>query len=159
MITPERPGLSRRLVAKLDNYFYPGCEDRWDSKLFAERIRTKLEPGMQALDLGAGRGALPELDMRARGAHIAATDPDPVVLKNPQVDESRVLDPDGRIPWPDQTFDVIYSSFVWEHVQDPVAFLSEARRVLRPGGVYLSLTPNRHHYIALAARLTPHTFH
>jgi hypothetical protein len=37
--------------------------------------------------------------------------------------------------------------------------LSEVRRVLRPGGVYVFRTPNRWHYVAMTARLTPHWVH
>jgi hypothetical protein len=35
----------------------------------------------------------------------------------------------------------------------------EIRRVLRPGGRFLALTPNRHHYVSFAAAHTPTGFH
>lgn len=46
---------------------------------------------------------------------------------------------DGRtLPWPDATFDVVWSNSVLEHVRDPAAVLAETRRVLRPGGAMVA---------------------
>jgi SAM-dependent methyltransferase len=39
-------------------------------------------------------------------------------------------------------FDLAYSSMVMEHVEDPDAFLAAVHRCLKPGGVYLFVTPN-----------------
>jgi len=46
------------------------------------------------------------------------------------------------IPAPDATFDVVFSWSVFEHVDDPVALLTEVRRILKPDGVFfLQLWP------------------
>lgn len=45
-----------------------------------------------------------------------------------------VLDPDGRVPQPSDSFDVVFSTQVLEHVDDPALYLQECRRVLKPGG-------------------------
>jgi SAM-dependent methyltransferase len=50
---------------------------------------------------------------------------------------------DGGVPWPDSSFDVVCSFQVLEHVDDPDAYLAEARRLLRPGGLLLLATPDR----------------
>lgn len=39
-------------------------------------------------------------------------------------------------------FDIVHVSEVLEHVPDPVAFLKECRRILKPGGLFLLSLPN-----------------
>ncbi len=48
-----------------------------------------------------------------------------------------------ELPYPDNTFDVILSNEVIEHVRDDAAALSEMARVLRPGGRLILFCPNR----------------
>jgi SAM-dependent methyltransferase len=46
------------------------------------------------------------------------------------------------LPFPDDSFDLVTSFQVVEHVLDPVPYLQEIRRVLRPGGIAILTTPN-----------------
>jgi len=48
--------------------------------------------------------------------------------------------PDGTIPVPSGTVDLVLSTQVLEHVEDPRAYLAECARVLRPGGKLLLST-------------------
>jgi SAM-dependent methyltransferase len=50
------------------------------------------------------------------------------------------LRPDGTVPVADASFDAVLSTQVLEHVEDPALYLSECRRVLRPGGRLLLST-------------------
>lgn len=45
--------------------------------------------------------------------------------------------------FPDNTFDVAFSSHVLEHISDPYVLISEMRRVLRPGGLHVSVLPSQ----------------
>jgi SAM-dependent methyltransferase len=47
-----------------------------------------------------------------------------------------------KIPYPDNFFDFIYSKSVLEHVVNTDNFLTEAYRVLKPGGQVVFLTPD-----------------
>lgn len=51
--------------------------------------------------------------------------------------------PSDSIPFDDQFFDVVINNFVMEHVPDLDASLREIARVIKPGGVVLSLFPDR----------------
>src|SRR5215831_9167839 len=47
-----------------------------------------------------------------------------------------------RLPIRDESVDVVTAFDVLEHVPDPRAILTEARRVLRPGGLFIAATPD-----------------
>lgn len=51
-----------------------------------------------------------------------------------------------RMPYADDTFDVVWSSDVFEHVRAPRYTLTECVRVLRPGGTFAAAIDLRDHY-------------
>lgn len=55
-------------------------------------------------------------------------------------DANLSLNPDGTVPIPDESVDVVLSTQVLEHVADPGLYLSECTRVLRPHGRLLLST-------------------
>ena len=130
---------------------------------FYARINALLTPGMRLLDLGAGRGAVivEERDpflrslktMKGKVAHVAGCDVDDAVFENPHLDSATLIEPGKPLPYADGEFDLVYASWVLEHLEDPAFVLSEVRRVLKPGGYFCAVTPNRRGYLALAARV------
>jgi SAM-dependent methyltransferase len=48
-----------------------------------------------------------------------------------------------ELSFPDDSFDGAYSIHVTEHIEDVELHLSEVARVLRPGGRFVVVTPNR----------------
>jgi len=52
-----------------------------------------------------------------------------------------------ELPYPDDSFDIVFYHHVIEHVPDPAGSLAELSRVLRPGGLIYIGTPNRHRLV------------
>jgi SAM-dependent methyltransferase len=146
------------MIARMDRRFYPAVSGNWDDQLFAERISAILRVDDNVLDLGAGAGIIAAMNFRGKAKRICGIDLDPRVVDNPFLDEGQVCDANS-IPYPDNSFDVIFSDNVFEHLEHPELVLKEAARVLKPGGRLLFKTPNRMHYMPLIARMTPHRFH
>jgi SAM-dependent methyltransferase len=80
------------------------------------------------------------------------------VHDNRNLDEAVVADL-GALAFDDATFDLVFSKYMLEHLDDPVRAFRELRRVTKPGGHLVVHAPNRFHYYALAAKITPHRFH
>lgn len=103
-----------------------------------------VKPPMRALDVGCGPGALTEaLAGRLGAASVAAVDPSESLLK---ACTDRVPGADIRqatadkLPWSDETFDVVVSQLVMNFLPDADAGLAEMCRVTRPEGVVACCT-------------------
>jgi SAM-dependent methyltransferase len=143
----------------MDRNLYPESGDNWDDVAFREVILRHLEDRPDAiLDLGAGAGIVPQMGFKGLAGRVCGVDPDPRVVDNPYLDEG-VQGVGEEIPYPDGTFDLVFSDNVLEHLERPEEVFREVRRVLRDGGVFITKTPNRRHYVPLVASLTPHRFH
>ena len=147
-----------KAISRLDSCLYPTFSDQWDTTLFRQEILEHLNSSTVLLDLGAGAGILPQMDFREHVALACGMDIEPCVLDNPFLHEARVENV-ARLSWVDNTFDVVVSNNVLEHLLQPATVFSEVYRVLKPGGIFLIKTPNCLHYVALLARCTPHRFH
>jgi SAM-dependent methyltransferase len=152
--------------------FYPesafgGFTDVDGTIRFHVRVRSLVESGSVVLDVGCGRGAYAESELRIirdlrtlRGAvkHVIGIDVDPAAATNPCIDEFRLLDGDTW-PIPDASVDVLVSDWVLEHVQNPAGFFAECARVVRPGGYICLRTTNRLGYVSVISRLVPSALH
>ena len=120
-----------------------------------------IDPGERVLDVGCGEGWFAGELLRA-GAQVVAVDVAPEPLRRararqPELD-LRLLEP--GLPWPldDVSFDAVWAGEVIEHVADTAGWLSELRRVLRPGGKLLLSTPAHARLARLRLALSRHAF-
>jgi SAM-dependent methyltransferase len=132
-----------------------GFED--GTQHFHRTLAAACPPGGRILEIGSGPDN-PTSRFLATLGELHGLDVDPAVSSNPALAASAVLAGE-RFPHPDASFDLCVSNFLLEHLADPTAHFREVARVLVPGGLYAFRTPNRWHYVALAARLTPHWLH
>ncbi|TVQ87348.1 MAG: class I SAM-dependent methyltransferase [Deltaproteobacteria bacterium] len=146
------------LRARLLERLYPEARQRDPVIPFLELVDRYVTPTSRVLEFGAGAGERNVHHLKGRCAEIVGVDVDSRVRTNPLLDHGVVSD-GVRLPFDDASFDVIFSIYVLEHIADPGAYAREVARVLKPGGVVLGLTPNKWHYVAAIASLTPTSFH
>lgn len=119
-------------------------------------VDRAVEPGMTVLDIGCGRGEIAPFPWEAKQkVRLIGLDVDPSAARRPALQRFvRVVR--GR-PWdvPDGSVDVALARYVLEHVDEPGEFLSNVRRVLKPSGAFLFLTPNARHPAMWASRRLP----
>ena len=114
----------------------------------AKLVRKIPASNMQSrlLDIGSGAGAGAELIAKTAGiAHVTCID-----LSFPALHEVRkrgfsplVASAEGlKLPFPDQTFNIVVLDEVIEHLVDTDSIMAEIHRVLTPDGQLLISTPN-----------------
>lgn len=103
----------------------------------------------KVLDYGCGAGKivkkLLERGMDAYGCDIFYAGGDYSHLVDKKLFENKTIRriENNRIPFEDNTFDIITNNQVMEHVEDIESVMSEINRVLKPGGKVLSLFPDK----------------
>jgi SAM-dependent methyltransferase len=117
--------------------FVFGGEER--AALFREAVGG---PGLRVLDLGCRNGALTRAYLR--GNEVVGVDVEAEALAEAAAlgIETHLADVEQRLDFAEESFDVVVAGELVEHVRDPGALVAEARRVLRPGGVFVASVPN-----------------
>jgi SAM-dependent methyltransferase len=145
-------------VASLRELFYPNAAAREPVVRFVRQLERVVRPTHAVLDVGAGAGELNAYDLKGRVQRLVGVDVDRRVSANPLLDVGVPADI-CALPFRESSFDVAFSIYVLEHVNDPAALVAEIYRVLRPGGICMALTPNLFHYVTAVSRLSPIAFH
>lgn len=138
-------------------YGYPPPAGDWKSRALAALVESW--PGRRAdadfsifylpadhrgrvLDMGCGSGQAVAA-LGRKGWEAQGVDVDPAAVACAQTAGLRVQQADvTSCPFADGTLDAVTSSHLIEHIPDPALLLSESRRLLRPGGLSVIVTPN-----------------
>lgn len=133
---------------------YRHSHPRWQpaTEVFAGLVRDNLQFDSRVLDLGCGRGGLVE-QLEHPLALVIGVDPDLLSLCEHRLELPRAQAISFHLPFAAQTFDLIFASWLLEHLARPQDDLAEIARVLRPGGAFVFITPNARHPLALLNRL------
>src|SRR5262245_54015121 len=104
-----------------------------------ERVSSYLRKGANILEIGAGAGWQAK-KLSERGLRVTAIDIASSYYKPDQV--WPVIEYDGvHIPFPDNYFDIVFSSNVLDHIPHILLFHTELQRVLKPRGVAIHILP------------------
>jgi 2-polyprenyl-6-hydroxyphenyl methylase / 3-demethylubiquinone-9 3-methyltransferase len=150
---------------KVNNDFYDQYGERWYTAhddpvgllraenrvllpwVVAEIRRVHPEKAIRVLDVGCGAGFLAN-EMARNGFKVTGID-----ASERSLEVARRHDLTGsaeyrygdalHLPFPDQSFEVVCAMDFLEHVEQPAQVVSEAARVLAPGGLFFFHTFNR----------------
>ena len=116
------------------------------NRAFVDRLDA-LGAGGRMLDIGTGPADIPLLVVdRWSDARVVAVDLAPAMLAlaaqrrdaSPHAARLELVLGDARsLPLDDRSFDAVFSNTILHHLEDPVPFLREGGRLLRPGGALL----------------------
>lgn len=121
---------------------------RLEAKNNADEVRRQLEmsglkPGMKALDVGSGTGAVTRLMAQIAGPNCATG----LDMSAARLEQARTLASEAGLDvrfvsgevtgsgLPNGEFDYSWSRFVFEYLPDPQLALQEMKRVTQPGGI------------------------
>lgn len=144
----DLPSASRMSTLARTSTIQPISHQSTNDKVLG-MVLPLLRADSRVVDIGAGEGyfsmRLGESlrgSLRAEpGQVLSACDVFPDNFRYPDVRCDRI-EADGRLPYPDESFDIACSLEVVEHVEDQFRFAREIFRVLKPGGIAILSTPN-----------------
>lgn len=112
------------------------------------------EGALDILDLGCGTGMnsqyMSELGHNVQGIDVAA---EAIRKYNERGFQGQVMDVEKGLSFEDESFDLVFSTEVIEHLVQHDVMLQEAYRVLRPGGRLVLSTPNSAFWVYRLASL------
>ncbi|ABW25426.1 class I SAM-dependent methyltransferase [Acaryochloris marina] len=136
---------------------------------FYSRINSLLNNSMVVLDFGAGRGSWKEdyscpyrkslHDLQGKVKKIVGCDIDEAIYDNPTVDEKVVIKIGEKLPFDDNSFDLIISDFTFEHIENENEIAQEFTRILKAGGWICARTPNKYNYVYILIQLIRNSWH
>ena len=124
-------------------YFGSGCREAWTVLTMAEQYGADVTKMRSVLEFGCGSARVLRHFRDIAGLHLAGTDANPKPMEwdrrnVPGIEFSNnELTP--PLPYPDDSFDLIYALSVFTHIplEWQRVWLDELRRVMRPGGFLL----------------------
>lgn len=144
----------------INNAFYEELDEKWytafdhpiallraENKIRIPWILETIGRDKKILDIGCGAGLLANA-LAKEGHEVFGVDLSPSTLKIAKKHDATQtvvydLADAAALPYPTQTFDVVSAMDLLEHVENPQQVISEASRVLKPGGLFFFHTFNR----------------
>lgn len=101
-----------------------------------------MQPGWKMLEPGCGRGDF-LAHFKSLGLDVTGVDICEDAAQFNHDFPVEICDIENQsLPFPDHHFDILYSKSFLEHLHHPEKYLKEAFRVLKPGGMLLTLVPD-----------------
>lgn len=149
MLSLDRQNALREQYRQANPDWRPATELYAD--LVRAQLRAQLRPSGRLLDIGCGRGGLVE-QLEHPLPQMVGIDPDWESLRDHRLALPRAVAFSDRIPFAAASFDVVFASWLLEHLERPSDTFREIGRVLKPGGSFVFITPNGRHPLSALNR-------
>lgn len=134
-----------------------------ETEIIENHIKKNYAPGQVLQILEAGCGANWRLKLDGVKYVLTGVDLDKAALelrKRNQNDLDEIIEGDLRsVHLQENHYDIIYNSFVLEHVKGAEDVMRNFVSWLKPGGLIIILIPDPHTVYGAITRATPHWFH
>jgi ubiquinone/menaquinone biosynthesis C-methylase UbiE len=136
-------------------------ELRYCQEVYEDVLCEAVKPETRWLDLGCGHKVLPEWrsdqekELTSRASQLVGVDYDMQSLRCHESITQLVRADISHLPFRDDSFELLASNMVFEHLREPDVQLQEIRRIMKPGGELIFLTPNTAGYTTILGRLLP----
>jgi ubiquinone/menaquinone biosynthesis C-methylase UbiE len=134
-----------------------------EREIIEDHIKSQSTKGkpLQILEAGCGRRwqlRLDGIDYVLTGVDLDAT---ALKMRKDDIgDLHEAVEGDLRsVQLPEHQYDVIYSSYVLEHIKGAEQVLNNFNRWVKPGGLVIIRIPDPHSVHGFITRMTPHWFH
>lgn len=134
---------------------------RYHQSVYEEILTDLVRNDEVWLELGCGHQILSpwrleqEQQLVAKAKSVVGVDLDSQAMLSHRTIKNLVCEDITRTSFPADTFSLVSSNMVLEHVEHPEALLREVFRVLQPGGRFLFHTPNANSLFVRVSRLLP----
>ena len=134
---------------------------RYSQAAYESALQQQVQCDTRWLDLGCGHKVLPpwrfeeEQRLVSKCSLVVGLDPLFRAVKAHRTIVRRVQAEITRLPFLDQTFDLVTANMVVEHLANPATEFTEVHRVLRPGGIFVFHRPNVFGYTTGACPARP----
>lgn len=146
------PSVTTERLTIADYRSSPGDYAIYSLHVATYEFAMKFVAGMTVLDFGCGTGygtarlaesaaTVTGVDVSEAAIAAARQGPGAANLEFRRIDLVQKRD----LPFADDSFDVVVSFQVIEHIEDVSRYVGEVRRVLKQGGTFLCVTPDRAH--------------
>jgi ubiquinone/menaquinone biosynthesis C-methylase UbiE len=146
----------REKCQRLFEKYYAGRQ--FHDGYYRAAIRQNTRSGDRLLDAGCGRYLKFSKEIAAI-AEVVGIDLESTLETNNRQSPFGVRGDLNWLPFRAETFDVVISRSVVEHLANPRRVFHEFARVLKRGGKVILITPNKYDYVSLIAAITPYSWH
>ncbi len=135
-VLQPKEGYNRLKKKYADYHKHLDSFDKWTFK----RMLPRSLQGLAILDIGAGDGRMFKYFKNTNFARFVAADVSEELLKrHPWIQwvETVLCDLDQTLPFENESFDLVITFFVFEHIQHLRDLFEEVQRIMKPGGVWV----------------------